>query len=109
MDIKNISSASPFDSSKYVAEEFLEGNQSNVRIIRLAQGTVLPPHRHGDSDLMLFVQSGAPTLEIESGPKVLQTGDLVFIASHEELRISNDNVEGVTLLAFLTPKFPPRS
>lgn len=109
MEIKNISQASDFDSSKYVAEEFLEGTQSNVRIIKLAQGTVLPPHRHGTSDLMLFVQSGTPLLQTEAGPRILQTGDLVFIASEEELRISNEAAEGVTLLAFLTPKFPPRS
>lgn len=108
MKIKNLSEASAFNAEKHVAEEFLEGNQSNVRIIKLAPGTTLPPHRHGDSDLMLFVYQGSATVDTDAGQVVITEGDLVFISHEEELRVSNQATTGVILLAFLTPKFPPR-
>ena len=108
MEIRNIATASPFDSEKYVADEFLEGTKSNVRIIKLAPGTVLPPHKHGTSDLMLYVAAGTAALETESGVIDFKSGDLAFIACDEELRVSNQASEGVILLAFLTPQFPPR-
>jgi quercetin dioxygenase-like cupin family protein len=41
------------------AKPLLEGDQSNVRIIRLAPNQALPPHRHGVSDVMLYAAAGA--------------------------------------------------
>lgn len=108
MQIKNLNQASDFNPEKYVAEEFLEGEQSNVRIIKLAPGTSLPPHKHGESDLMLFVAEGTATLETTDGDRAFAKGNLAFVPSTEELRVSNQGREGVVLLAFLTPKFPPR-
>lgn len=55
MAIKNISQAPDFDSSKFVAKESLEGTESSVRIIGIIQGTLLPTHCYGTSDLELFV------------------------------------------------------
>ena len=36
-------------------------------------------------------------------------GSLAFYRGDEELRVSNDGLTGLTLLAFLAPPFPPRS
>lgn len=109
MEFKQLSQASAYNPQKYVAEEFLEGAQSNVRIIKLAPGTVLPPHKHGTSDLMLYAVEGNATLDTDDGDVAFDAGTMVFIASHEELRVSNQGSENVTLLAFLTPMFPPRN
>ena len=109
MKFASLSNAPGFNPEKYVAEEFLEGSQSNVRVIRLAPGIALPPHRHGTSDLMLFVVEGVANLETPDGARSLPAGNLVFVDHTEELRVSNEGDEGVTLLAFLTPMFPPRS
>lgn len=109
MKITRISDASGFDPEKYVAEELIEGSQSNVRIIRLAPGIALPPHKHGTSDLMLYVVEGQATLETSSGDTAFVAGDIAYISHEEELRVSNHGDVGVTLLAFLSPPFPPRS
>lgn len=108
MKITNITAASPYSDEKFVAEEFLEGSQSNVRIIRLNPGQVLPPHKHGNSDLMLYVVEGIVHLDTDNGEDFLGHGSLVYISHDEELRASNQREHPVTLLAFLTPKFPPR-
>src|SRR6185312_15343851 len=42
------------DDQGVFARVLLEGDKTNVRIIRLAAGEALPPHRHGASDLMLY-------------------------------------------------------
>ena len=108
MRFKKLNQATDYDPEKYVAEEFLEGSQSNVRIIRLGPGVALPPHKHGSSDLMLYAVEGTATLDTPEGDVTFEAGTMVFIASHEELRVSNQGATGVTLLAFLTPMFPPR-
>jgi quercetin dioxygenase-like cupin family protein len=108
MDIISLSDAPGYDDNRVIAEPLIEGSQSNVRIIRLSPGQALPPHRHGSSDLMLLAVEGAAVLETESGTVAFGAGSLVFYRGDEELRVSNRGVNGVTLLAFLAPPFPPR-
>lgn len=108
MEIKNISDFKNDDPEKYFAQELIEGNLTNVRIIRLAPGIALPPHKHGSSDLMLYVVEGSSKLEIENGQRDFVAGDIAFISPEEELRVSNQGSSELTLLAFLSPKFPAR-
>jgi quercetin dioxygenase-like cupin family protein len=90
---------------KFVARPLLEGQHSNVRIIRLAAGQALPPHRHGESDLMLFVVDGAGELDTATGAVAFSTGGLAWYSGEEELRVRNIGAAEMTLLAFLAPKF----
>jgi hypothetical protein len=88
-----------------LARPFLEGDQSNVRIIRLAAGHALPPHRHGVSDLMLFAVEGHGVLETPTGSLPFPAGTLAAYRGDEELRVTNTGESELTLLAFLAPKF----
>jgi mannose-6-phosphate isomerase-like protein (cupin superfamily) len=87
------------------ASLLLEGDQSNVRIIRLAPGEALPPHRHGNSDLMLYAAIGDGQLDLPEGPVPFNAGSLAFFRGDEELRARNTGAAELTLLAFLAPKF----
>ncbi len=107
MKITHLDNATAYDSTNFVAEPFLDGSQSNVRVIRLAPGQALPMHTHNVSDLMLFVVEGTATLATDDGPTSFTTGSLAFLRGDEELRVGNDGATGVTLLAFLAPAFPP--
>jgi quercetin dioxygenase-like cupin family protein len=89
------------------ARMLLEGDQSNVRIIRLGVGQVLPPHRHGVSDLMLYAVSGVGELELPDRPIPFGDGALAFYRGDEELRVRSTGSTELLLLAFLAPKFPP--
>ena len=109
MDIITLSEASAYNNDRVVAEPFLEGSQSNVRLIRLSPGQALPPHTHGSSDLMLFAVEGEGVLDTEAGRLGFGAGSLAFYRGDEELRVSNEGLSGLTLLAFLAPPFPPRS
>ncbi len=86
----------------------LGGSQSNVRVIRLSPGQVLPPHTHGVSDLMLFAVEGVATLDTPGGLVRFAACSLASYRGDEELRVSNEGSDGLTLLAFLAPPFPPR-
>jgi quercetin dioxygenase-like cupin family protein len=109
MHITSLDAASPYDQEHFVAEALLDGSHSNVRVIRLAAGQALPPHTHGESDLMLYAVEGVGTLDTADGPVDFQAGSLAHLHGSEELRIANRGLEGLTLLAFLSPQFPPRS
>jgi quercetin dioxygenase-like cupin family protein len=87
------------------ARPLLDGDQSNVRIIRLAAGQALPPHRHGTSDLMLFAVDGDGVLETSAGETTFGAGALAHYRGDEELRVRNVGAGDLTLLAFLAPKF----
>jgi quercetin dioxygenase-like cupin family protein len=88
------------------ATPLLEGEQSNVRLIRLAPGQALPPHKHGTSDLMLYAADGDGRLDLPEGPVAFNAGSLAFYRGDEELRVHNAGTADLTLLAFLSPKFP---
>lgn len=107
MDLTMIATASPYDDQNLVAEVLLAGDQANVRLIRMSPGQEVPPHTHGPSELMLYVVEGDATLETDDGPVPFSAGSLACYRQGEELRVRNGGPTGVTLLAFLTPPFPP--
>lgn len=109
MEIIALADAPAYDSDRVVAEPFLDGSQSNVRVIRLSPGQVLPAHTHGVSDLMLYAVEGEGTLDSDGGSVAFRAGSLAFYCGDEELRLANNGAAGLTLLAFLAPPFPPRS
>ena len=109
VEITSLRDAPGYDSDRLVAKPIIEGSRSNVRIIRLSPGQNLPPHRHGESDLMLFAVEGEGVLHNDDGPVSFGAGSLAFYRGDEELRVSNEGPAGLTLLAFLAPPFPPRS
>ncbi len=109
MDIVKLSDTPGYDNNKFIAQPFIEGSQSNVRVIKLNPGQTLPPHRHASSDLMVFAVEGEGVLQTENGTIAFAAGSLAFYRGDEELRVANEGQVGLTLLAFLAPPFPPRS
>jgi quercetin dioxygenase-like cupin family protein len=81
---------------KFLARPLLEGKHSNVRIIRLAEGQALPPHRHGESDLMLYAVEGAGELDTANGVVTFAAGDLAWYSGDEELRVRNSGSTEMT-------------
>ncbi len=107
MKIVSLAGAPGHDPERFVAVPFLEGAHCNVRVIRLGPGQVLPAHKHEPSELMLFVVEGDATLDTADGPIAFSAGSLANYSGAEELRVANRSASPVTLLAFLTPPFPP--
>ena len=108
MEIVRLDDAPGYDPEKLVAVRLIEGDNSNVRVIRLSPGQSLPGHTHGVSDLMLFAAEGDGVLNTENGDVTLRQGSLAYYRGHEQLRVSNEGERGLTLLAVLAPAFPPR-
>jgi quercetin dioxygenase-like cupin family protein len=107
MQIARLADAPGYDASRVVARPFLDATQCNARVIRLSAGQVLPPHTHGASDLMLYVVEGAGRLGTPDGDVEFAEGALVHLRGDEELRVANTGADGMTMLAFLAPPFPP--
>ena len=105
MRVIHIQDAEDYNPSRFVARPFMEGDHANVRLIRLAPGQALPPHGHGVSDLFLYVVEGAGELDTPEGIVPFGAGTLAHYRGAEELRVRNAGETGMTLLAFLAPKF----
>ena len=59
---------------------------------------------------MIFAVEGEGTLDTDDGTVPFGAGSLAFYRGDEELRVANRGQTGLlTLLAFLSPPFPPRS
>lgn len=108
MEIVSLSDSPAHDPERFVAVSILEGAQSSVRVIRLGPGQSLPPHTHEPSELLLFVVEGDAVLDTDRGPVPFPAHSLARLAGTDELRVSNAGDAPVTLLAFLSPPFPPR-
>ena len=109
MKIVNLAEAPGYNSDQFVAEPFLDGTQSNVRVIRLSPGQTLPTHTHSTSDLMIYIVEGSGTLDVDGASVAFVEGSLAFFRGDEELRLANTSTTGLTALAFLAPPFPPQS
>lgn len=107
MQIHHLADGPGYDATHVVAVPFADATSGNVRLIRLAPGQQLPPHRHGVSDLFLYAVEGRAVLDTDTGPVELPAGSLAVLTGDEELRASNPGDVGVTFLAFLAPPFPP--
>lgn len=110
MQFLSMDDAPDYDPERCVATAYATGTHGNVRLIRLARGQVLPPHTHGESDLFLYVVEGVGMVTLAGGEdRQVVAGDLVQLTGDEELNVRSDYSDGVTLLAFLAPVFPPPS
>ncbi len=98
-----------FDPERAVAAELLRGERASVRVIRIAHGQTLPAHRHGESDLILYVAQGEAILGEEGAEVPAPAGTIAHLRGDETLRVRCESVDGVTLLAFLAPPFPPQA
>lgn len=107
MRTTKLSDATAYHPDHIVAEGLLTAAKSNVRIIRLSPGQTLPPHTHGESDLFLYAVEGSGSLDTTDGTIAFEAGTLAHYAGDEELIVTNDGTDGLTLLAFLAPVFPP--
>ncbi|MBO0703819.1 MAG: cupin domain-containing protein [Candidatus Dormibacteraeota bacterium] len=97
-----------FDPDKAVAAELMRGERASVLVIRVGAGQSLPAHRHGESDLMLYVAEGTATLGGDETEVLAPAGTIAHFRGEEVLEVRCESSEGVTLLAFLAPPFPAR-
>ncbi|WP_173923055.1 hypothetical protein [Agromyces sp. Marseille-P2726] len=107
MQIIDLGDVAPYDPERFVAQVVATGEHSNVRVFRLSQGQSVPPHTHGHSDVTLFAVEGEGVIETESGQRRFPAGSLATLSGSEELRLSNPDAGGFTVLAFFAPAFPP--
>lgn len=109
MEITNIDDAPAHSADRFVAVPVVEGEKCSVRVIRLSPGQSLPEHGHGESEVVLLCVDGEAMLTGGDGEVVpLPAGGVARLAGSEMLRAACGGAGPTTLVAFLTPPFPPR-
>jgi quercetin dioxygenase-like cupin family protein len=109
MELVQPTEIADYDPDHLVAVGVASAANSNVRMIRLSPGQAVPPHTHESSDVFIYVVEGTGELETSDGPVPFTAGDLAQYRGDEELRVANTGKDGLTLLAFLAPVFPPEA
>jgi quercetin dioxygenase-like cupin family protein len=104
MKLAHIYAADHATPERFFAMPLIEGEHSSVRLIRLAAGQALPPHRHGRSDLMLYVAEGVGELGPPGEGVTFERGALAYLPGDEELHVRNTGPAEMTLLAYLAPR-----
>lgn len=84
MRVASIHDVAPYNPDKFVAQTLIEGDKSNVRIIRLSAGQTLPPHTHAGSDLFLFAAEGQGEIVTDSGPQAVPQGSMIAMTGTQE-------------------------
>src|ERR1039458_2586454 len=106
VDIVRLSDIPAYDKEKLIAQPLIDGSQSNVRVIKLSPGQALPPHRHGSSDLMLFVVEGEGVLQSENGTVAFAAGSSPFLEGGGEPGRPNQGQVGSPRAGFPPPAIP---
>jgi quercetin dioxygenase-like cupin family protein len=101
MKLARLDDAHHATPDQYVALPLIQGAQSSLRLIRLAAGQALPPHRHGSSDLILYVVKGLGELGPPDESVTCERGTVAYLRGDEELQVRNTGLSEMTLLAFL--------
>lgn len=116
MNIVDALTFEPLGDREFSAGQILRTDNASARVIRIGPGRDLPPHTHGVSDLFLLALSGSGVI---TGPDGSQTpfpqGTIAQLTGDEELRVGNPRSDDdpanepaeLTLLAMLSPPFPP--
>ena len=104
MKLAHIDDADHATPDRFVVMPLVVGDRSSMRLIRLAPGQALPLHRHGQSDLMLYVADGVGELGPPGESIGFERGALAYLRSDEELHVRNSGSGEMTLLAFLAPR-----
>jgi quercetin dioxygenase-like cupin family protein len=104
-----LTESADYDPGRVVAIGLLAGEHSNLRMIRLGPGQTLPPHTHATSDPFVYAVEGQGELDTPDGVVTFEAGMLAQYADHEELRVANHAVAGLTLLAPVCPPEPSPS
>ncbi|MBP6995522.1 MAG: hypothetical protein KBB39_05200 [Phycicoccus sp.] len=116
MEIVDTVSFAPLGDREFSAGQILRTENASARVIRIGPGQDLPAHTHGVSDLFLLAMTGSGVLTAPDGSTTpFPQGTLAHFTGDEELRVGNPlrdqdragEATELTLLAVLSPPFPP--
>jgi quercetin dioxygenase-like cupin family protein len=77
-------------------------------VLNLMPGQELPPHKHEESDLILYVVAGGGELTVDGKVQNITTGDVIHTAGQEEFSLKNNTKDNLSCFVVLAPRPEPK-
>ncbi len=77
-------------------------------VLNLKAGQEIPPHKHEDSDLILYVIKGGAKLTVDNKSYDIKDGDVIHCKGEEEFYLQNNKGDDFSALVALGPRPEPK-
>lgn len=77
-------------------------------VLNLKSGQEIPPHKHENSDLILYVIKGGAKLTIDNKPHAIKEGDIIHCKGDEEFYLQNNTNDDFSSIVVLGPRPEPK-
>lgn len=72
--------------------------------LNLKTGQEIPPHKHENSDLILYVVTGQGELTVDGKSQEIISGDVVYCEGKEEFSLRNNSNDNLSCFVVLAPR-----
>lgn len=102
MRVENIEAYKIYSEANFTKKDILNENKALAFTLNLKPGQKVPPHKHGESGLIIHVITGAGVLTADDKSKDVKAGDVIYCAGQELFSLENLSKEDMSCFAVLT-------
>lgn len=73
-------------------------------MLNMQPGQEIPPHKHENSDLILYVVSGGGELNVDDKIQNITTGDVIYCIGEETFSLKNNTSTNFTAFVVIAPR-----
>ena len=102
MKLEQIENYFVFSEEKFTKKDMLNEEKALVFTLNLLPGQEIPPHRHGESGLIIHVLNGTGELIINNEITSISAGTVIYCSGDELFAMKNTSSENLNCFAILT-------
>ena len=102
MRVENIEAYKVYSEAGFTKKDILNENKALAFTLNIKPGQEVPPHRHGESGLIIHVLVGTGLLTVDDKTKEVKAGDVIYCAGQELFSLKNISEENMCCFAVLT-------
>lgn len=102
MKVENIEDYKIYSEAKFTKNDILNENKALAFTLNLKPGQEVPPHKHGESGLIIHILTGTGLLTADDKSKEVKVGDVIYCAGQELFSLKNISEENMCCFAVLT-------
>lgn len=93
MKVENIEAYKIYSETGFTKKDILKEQKALAFTLNLKPGQEVPPHRHGDSGLILHVLTGVGILSVDNDLRDVKVGDVIYCDGQELFSLKNTSTQ----------------
>lgn len=102
MKVENIEAYKIYSEVRFTKNDILNEDKALAFTLNIKPGQEVPPHRHGESGLIIHVLTGVGLLTADYKSKEVREGDVIYCSGEELFSLKNISEENMCCFAVLT-------